>query len=147
MRRCKLKIENFLDFQKSKMTVSPQRIVFCAMKCMFCEAMACLTHYIYLPDRMGFMSCTMCQERMEQAVKNYKDTLAFGPANYLSGQTIKIKRSSGNIESGWILDNPFTSLTPEGEEMIHCYQARDNMGRWCRLVEILELNPRTGNKN
>ena len=109
---------------------------------MFCEEMACLTHYTYLPDRMGFMSCIKCQALMEQGVKNYYDTQAFGPANYLSGQTIKIKRSSGIVESGWILDNPFTSLTTEGEEMIHCYQAETNSGRWCRLTEIIELNPR-----
>jgi hypothetical protein len=122
--------------------VLPQRLAFCAMKCMFCDGTACLTQYIYLPDRMGFMSCVSCQDRMAQAVKCYHETQAYGPANYLSGQKITIMRSNGTRESNWILDNPFTSLTPNGEEMIHCYHAQNNLGRWCRLSEILELNPR-----
>ena len=61
----------------------------------------------------------------------------------MKNKDIKVKRSSGEIESGWMLDNPVISNDIDGNDTIHCYNQIQVLGRWCLLKDILELNPPT----
>ena len=126
-------------------TVYPCRLVFMQFtdNCMFCTTAKgdSYTQYVNLADRMGYIYCDRCKEIAEQTIQNWKENIAFGKANYLRDRDIKIKRTSGLIESGWELHNPFTHINEEGIETIQCYHKTLDMGRWCKLEEILALNP------
>lgn len=125
--------------------VSPQRLVFIQTEnnCMFCEKPKgpSYSYYVSLVDKMGFLACGKCKEKANEALDQWHANLAYGKARYLKDKIIKIKRSSGEIEDGWSLDNPLTGVDNRGIEVIHCYQEKTDMGRWCKLSEILELNP------
>ena len=123
--------------------MDPQRLVFTPQTCMFCDKREgpVLSQYVYLEDRMGYMACTKCQPRLSEAAQAWRATQAYGAANYLQGQAIRVRRSNGEIQAGWSLDNPFTRVDEQGQEIIHCYYAAENMGRWCSLADILSLNP------
>ena len=126
-------------------TVQPQRLVFMHFEnnCMFCEKPKgpSYSYYVSLTDKMGFLSCGKCKDKANETLDNWHTNLAYGRARYLKDKKIKIKRSSGEIEDGWTLDNPLTGVDNRGIEVIHCYYEKEDIGRWCKLKEILELNP------
>jgi hypothetical protein len=124
----------------------PRRLTFIQMAdtCMFCDnpkgESKC--YYVYLQTKMGYISCNNCHSKMEEAVKEWNEQLAYGRANYLKETEIKIKRSSGEIEDGWIIDNPFSNVSDtSGLEMLHCFNKEKNLNRWCNIDDLLELNP------
>lgn len=132
--------------------IYPRRLVMIqlANNCMFCDNPEGIsyTYYVCLPDKLGYISCEKCKEegRGAKAVLNWNNTIAYSRANHLKDKNIKVKRSEKNgkreIEDGWILDYPVTRIE-EGNEMIHCYNAEQNISKWCYLDEILELNNNT----
>ena len=128
-------------------SVSPQRLVFIQTEnnCMFCEKPKgpSYSYYVSLVDKMGFLSCGKCKDKANETLDNWHEKFAYGKAHYLKDKIIKIKRSSGEIEDGWCLDNPLTGTDNRGIEVIHCYYEKEDIGRWCKLKEILELNPPT----
>lgn len=128
-------------------TVYPCRLVFIQTQnnCMFCTTSKgdCYTQYVNLPERMGYIYCENCKEHANKATQHWKENIAYGEANYLRDRDIKIKRTSGLIENGWELHNPFTHINDQGIEMIQCYHKTLDMARWCKLEEILELNPKS----
>jgi len=128
-------------------TVYPCRLVFIQIQknCMFCTTPKgeSYTQYVNLPERMGYIYCEDCKELANKATQHWKENIAFGEANYLRDRDIKIKRTSGVIESGWELHSPFTHTNDQGIEMIQCYHKTQDMARWCKLEEILELNPKS----
>jgi hypothetical protein len=97
--------------------------------------------YVDLTSKMGYISCNECREKMMEAVEFWKTNRAYGKANYLQDRDIKIKRSNGDIESGWRLNNPFINTSDEDQTTIHCYNESKNIGKWVLLDSILELNP------
>jgi len=97
--------------------------------------------YVDLTTKMGYISCNNCKDKMNEAVKFWHTQRAYGEANYLKERDIKIKRSNGDIESGWRLSNPFVEIDEEGRTTIHCYNESKNIGKWVFLDSILELNP------
>ena len=125
--------------------INPQRLVFIQTEnnCMFCEKPKgpSYSYYVSLVDKMGFLACGKCKEKANEALDDWHANLAYGKARYLKDKKIKIKRSSGEIEDGWSLDNPLTGVDNRGIEVIHCYQEKEDIGRWCKLKEILDLNP------
>jgi hypothetical protein len=124
-------------------TVSPQRLVFMQFEnnCMFCENPKgpSYSYYVSLMDKMGFLSCGKCKEKANETLDQWHLNIAYGRARYLKDKIIKIKRSSGEIEDGWTLDNPLTGVDNRGIEVIHCYNQKEDIGRWCKLKEILDL--------
>jgi len=125
--------------------IYPHRLVMIQLgdNCMFCinQKGETFTRYVDFHNKLGYIYCNKCEERTIDAIKVWKERIAYGPANYLKNKDIKIKRSSGEIESGWILDNPVISNDIDGNDTIHCYNQTHVLGRWCLLKDILELNP------
>ena len=125
--------------------ISPRRLVFMQFEknCMFCTNPqgSSYTQYVNLENRMGYVYCNECRTNADETVQKWRETMAYGRANYLKGKEILIKRSSGVVEYGWELHNPFTSTNSDGIEIIQCYHKTQDLARWCRLEEILELNP------
>ena len=123
----------------------PQRLTWLKMEnsCMFCsEPKGGVYVYNICPfEKIGFFSCDQCKEKAQKAVLQWTETFAYGKAGYLKNKTIKIKRSSGMIEDGWILDTPFSRLGNDNQEEIHCYNKEEEIGRWCKMSEIISLNP------
>ena len=123
--------------------IYPRRLVFLQLGCMFCaepEGETYVTH-VALPDRLGYMSCRNCREKMKAAVEFWRTHHAYGPAKHLKDRTdLKIKRSNGEIEAGWCLINPQVNKEENGKLLIECYNESQNIGKWCYLETILELN-------
>lgn len=124
--------------------IYPRRLVFFQLGCMFCETPqepSYITH-VSLEDKMGYMACGECKEKMKAAVEFWRMHRAYGQANHLKEHTdLKIRRSNGNIEGGWRLNNPLVRFEDDGKEIIRCYKEEQNVERWCKMETILELNP------
>ena len=133
------------DSIKRKYPIYPQRLVMILIEdnCMFCEDPKgpAFTQYIHLEDRMGFIYCDQCRAEADAAVNYWDNYLAYGPANYLKNQVIQIKRTSGLIETGWVLHKPYIMINSDGKEILYCYNQSQNMARWCIISDILALNP------
>jgi hypothetical protein len=53
----------------------------------------------------------------------------------LKDKDIRIKRSSGDIENGWIMDNPIICFSQDnGRETIHCYNKEKDIGKNCECL-------------
>ncbi len=125
--------------------IYPKRLVFIQMSenCMFCDNPKgeAFTNYVDLPNKMGYIYCNKCEKHAEKAVEEWKDSLMYGRANYLKNREIFIKRTSGDIEKGWKLCNPFLSYDINGIARIQCCNDSFKKERWCLLDEIIDLNP------
>ena len=128
------------------MEIYPRRLVWLQMSdnCMFCtdpKGESCMT-YVALEAKMGYISCIDCREKMRAAVEYWRTHRAYGAANHLKDRSdLKVKRSNGEIEAGWCLNNPLTSYDVEtGCETVRCYNKSQNIGKWCTVASILELN-------
>jgi hypothetical protein len=126
------------------MEIYPRRLVFLQLGCMFCndpKGETYVTH-VALEDKLGYMSCAMCIDKMKASVEFWRTNLAYGRANYLKNRTdLKVKRSNGDIETGWQLNNPLVNIEPDGQLTIHCYNASKDIGKWVFMESLLELNP------
>ena len=125
--------------------IYPRRLVMIQLgdNCMFCidQKGSTFTRYVDIHSKLGYIYCINCKDNATNAGKIWNDRIAYGPANYLKNKDIRIKRSSGEIESGWSLDNPVISQDSHENEIIHCYNETTCLGRWCLMQDILELNP------
>lgn len=125
----------------------PRRLTFIpvADMCMFCDDPKgeTQTYTVYDELKMGYISCPRCEYLAEAAVKEWHATMAYGRANYLkNADNIKIKRSSGEIEDGWKIDNPFISISrTDDRETLHCCNKNNSMNKWCYVDDLIELNP------
>ena len=125
--------------------ISPRRLVFLQLGCMFCpepQGPTYITH-LALEDKYGYMSCSQeeCQAKMKVAVEFWKTHHAYGQANHLKHRTdLKICRSNGDIEDGWCLNYPLVRIDDDGKTMIRCYNAEKKLERWCHMETILKLN-------
>ena len=99
------------------------------------------TQYVHLDEKMGYIYCDKCTDVADAAIEYWHTNFAFGKANYLRNRIIQIKRTSGIIEGGWELYNPFIRTNDDGTDKVHCYNKRQNLVRWCILDDILKLNP------
>ena len=125
--------------------VYPQRLVMIHIQdnCMFCENPKgeCYHNYVYLQEHYGYITCANCIEKGKEAATYWNKHIAYGKANYLKDQSITIKRSSGELDEGWALDNPLLGIARNGTDTIHCFHSEKQLGRWCYLDEIVRLNP------
>ena len=126
--------------------VHPWRLTMISMgkNCMFCKEPQGESYitYVALEDKFGYISCAECREKMQAAVEFWRTHMAYGQANHLKERTdLKVRRSNGDIEAGWRLNNPLVRFEDNGIVTIRCYNAEKNIGRWCPMETILELNP------
>jgi hypothetical protein len=124
----------------------PRRLTYIQVEdmCMFCinPKGKTLTYTVYPEMLMGYISCPNCASKAEEAIKIWNEKLAYGRLNYLKGKDIRIKRSSGDIEYGWIMDNPIVCFSSHnGRETIHCYNQILDIGKNCYIDDLLILNP------
>ena len=122
----------------------PQRMTMFRVSnnCMFCtepkgQVYEC---YVYLQEKCGYYSCGNCRDKLQAAVKQWNEQLAFGRANRLQNRDIFIKRKSGEMQLGWRLNNPFVSMHEE-RETLHCVNAELGLVRWCYIDDLLIWNP------
>jgi hypothetical protein len=134
-------IDNF------NLPVQPRHLTFlkCSDDCSFCENPKGQTyiHYISIFEKSGYLSCENCIEKGKYHVANWFETKAFGKANRLQNKNIKIKRSSGIIESDWKLDKNFPSTFDHcnGQMYVYCINDTLQIEKCCSIDELLELNP------
>jgi hypothetical protein len=127
--------------------MNPVRLTFIQAEamCMFCDDPQgkTQTYTVYNELKMGYISCMRCEYLAKAAVKEWHATIAYGRANYLKdADNLKIKRSSGEIEDGWRIDNPFIGISRIDErETLHCSNKNNSMNKWCYVDDIIELNP------
>jgi hypothetical protein len=125
--------------------VQPRRLVMLSMEnnCMFCEDPrgGAYIYTVYKDGHVGFITCDNCREKCKATFDYWNAHIAYGKARYLKDRVIKIKRSSGEIEDGWALDNPLVDYASDGKKIIHCFHNDKDIARWCHMDEILELNP------
>lgn len=130
--------------------VHPTRLVMIQVEnsCMFCEKPEGIsyTNYVDTEDKLGYISCFSCLPKMEEATKEWHSRLMYGRALYLKDTEFSIRRSSGEIESGWkIYVSPYTRSIRwdvyKQKEIVYCANDEKQLLRWCHLDDILELNP------
>jgi CRISPR/Cas system CMR-associated protein Cmr5 small subunit len=111
--------------------------------CMFCEHAKgmSMTRYVDVYNKLGYIYCHECTAAVDDAIKVWNDKIAFGKANHLKNKLINVRRTSGEIETDWIIDSPSISYNSDCEEIIHCYNSKQDIGKWCILYDIIELNP------
>ncbi len=123
----------------------PFRLVMikCQDFCQFCENPkgGVYNHYINFDYKIGFLSCEKCNNKANDAVEEWFATEAWGDANFLRNKNIKIKRSSGDIESNWKLDKekPFVEMI-KGSKAVHCIKDDGLISKYCLISDLLELN-------
>lgn len=125
--------------------IHPRRLVMLSLgnNCMFCKDPKgeSYTTYVALVEKLGYISCSDCRDKMRTVADFWRTHRAYGQANHLKDRTdLKIKRSNGDIDSGWRLNNPFVHKEYDGTITIHCYNATQNISKWCPMESILELN-------
>ncbi len=69
--------------------------------CQFCSNPSgdVYEHYINRIYNFGFLSCKNCCSKAKEAVEDWFETKSYGEVNYLRNKNIKVKRTSGIIES------------------------------------------------
>ena len=95
------------------------------------------------PNHMKcFISCESdeCISKRDECYKIWMEKVAFGSANYLRDQFIKVRRSNGDIDEDWKLFDPFVRHYFNKDDWILC---RNSSGqeKCLKVVEIIELNP------
>ena len=126
--------------------VYPRRLTFIQVEdmCMFCDYPKgkTLTYMVYPEMLMGYISCPNCESKAEEAIKIWNEQLSYGRLHYLKDKDIRIKRSSGDVEYGWKMDNPIICFSQDnGRETIHCYNKEKDIGKNCYVDDLLILNP------
>lgn len=124
----------------------PRRLTFIQVEdmCMFCDYPKGITlTYMVCPELlMGYISCPNCVSKAEEAIKIWNEQLSYGRLHYLKDKDIRIKRSSGDIEYGWKMDNPIICFNRDNlRETIHCYNEALDIGKNCYVDDLLILNP------
>ena len=143
---CTLALENAMDiWQDISNFIQPQRLVFVRIEnnCMFCQHPTgpAYGRFVDGEAKYGYVYCDKCESSVIHTMELWGKYFAYGRANYLQGQDIKIKRSSGIVDSGWKIDSPFIGYAPCGSEIIHCFNYTQNLTRWCLIDDIIALNP------
>jgi len=126
--------------------ITPSRLVMIRLRdnCMFCNNPKgdSFIQYVFAQENMGYIHCDGCKKKAKKMVIFWTQNIAFGKANYLKNNEIKVKRSKEDIiDIDWLLDNPFTYINESGHELIHCCKKNMSMGKWCFVEDILRLNP------
>ena len=126
--------------------ILPRRLVFITLgkNCMFCpdpQGESYITS-VDFESKLGYISCNACRGKMHFAADFWKKHRAYGAANHLKDRTdLKIKRSNGDMEDGWSLNNPVVNKEEDGRVTIRCYNDSQQIEKWCYIDNLLEWNP------
>jgi transcription elongation factor Elf1 len=124
--------------------ITPQRLVYVKIEnnCMFCvnPVGPVYGRYVDIESNYGYIHCNKCPLIAEQMVNTWNKYIAYGRVKYLKNATIKIKRSSGVVESGWRINGPMVIHDFSGNEIIHCVNQDNTIYRWCSINELMNLN-------
>ena len=143
---CTLATEQAMDLWHDIINfIPPQRLVMVRIEnnCMFCQYPTGPSYGRFVDDeaKYGYIHCDKCMSSVNRTMELWDTYFAYGRVKYLQGQDIKVKRSSGAVDSGWKIDSPFIGYAPCGSEIIHCFNKEENLVRWCKVDDIMELNP------
>jgi hypothetical protein len=124
--------------------IAPQRLVYVKIEnnCMFCQYPEGPVYgrYVDIEANYGYIHCNKCHANAEDMVNIWNIYFAYGRVKYLKNEIIKIKRSSGLIESGWRINSPLVLHDCNNNEIIHCMNDEKIIFRWCLVNDLIELN-------
>jgi hypothetical protein len=126
-------------------TPEPFRLVMIKCKdfCQFCPNPDgdVYNHFISFDHHFGFLSCYNCLSKGKLAVTNWIENKAYGNANHLRNMEVKVRRTSGTVESDWQLNelNPFVENI-EGTSCVHVVKSDKSINKWVNIDELIELN-------
>lgn len=148
---CTLAVEKAIDlWHDINNFIYPQTLTFVRVvnNCMFCKYPIGQAYGRFVDDeaKYGYTYCNKCESSVDRTMELWNTYFAYGRAKYLHDKEIKIKRSSGEIESGWKLYNPIIGYDNYGNELIHCINYRHNLTKWCLIDDIIKMNPECGYK-
>ena len=147
------RLRDLQDIEKQK--PQPMRMTFIQTQnfCQFCKFCtpprepegAVFANYISMQMNFGFVSCTLCSDTAKEAKAEWISKEAFGKANHLKNTDIKIRRSSGIIESGWRLNEKNPLVIPfDFVDCVECIDSTHTITRYSSINELLELNNQIG---
>ena len=93
---------------------------------------------------VGYYSCSKpdCFHKMTTEYNRWLAEKAYGDVKYLKDKDICVKRSNGEIESGWNIISPVESLHLDMENaIIYCRKKDADIARWCKTSVLKEINP------
>jgi hypothetical protein len=125
-----------------------RRLTFISMdSCDFCDNVQTpgpFMYYISIESKNGWVTCSneVCKKKGRAAVDHFMRTQAYGKANHLRGKCIKVKRTAGNIESGWTLSTAFTEFTVDcsGVERVCVVDKTGEIEKWVNVSRLIEWN-------
>lgn len=131
------------------MEISPKRLAWIQDIdiCMFCKdtKRTSTSMYVCGDNTIGYVCCVNCESKMEEALKQWNKLYDI---SYLINTDINIMRSSGEIESGWRLFNPININCDDPlQKRIFCVNENQEITKWCKLDDIMKLNPREDLRN
>ncbi len=113
--------------------------------CQFCSDHQGKQHrkFVSVNLNCGFISCSKpnCIDTMYLILSDWIKNKGHGSANIFQGRTIKVRRSSGIIEDGWLLDMTecYVRIIND-EERIACVKINTDIKKYVSIKDIFELN-------
>ncbi len=139
-------IEEVTD--KIKITPHHRRLTFISMNsCDFCKHVTKpgpYMHYLSFETKNGWVSCGHddCREKGKKAVEDFMKNKAYGKANHLKDRAIKVKRTSGQMESDWFLERSFpeVEIDQNGVEKVCVTKPSACIEKWVSIENLLNWN-------
>jgi hypothetical protein len=108
-------------------------------------------HYLSFETKNGWVSCGQeeCKQRGKQAVEDFMKNKAYGRANHLKDcESINVKRTSGQIESGWLLERSYPEIQVDcnGVEKVCVAKPSACIEKWVSIDNLLSWNSDSGTK-
>jgi len=102
-------------------------------------------HYLSFETKNGWVSCGQeeCKQRGRQAVDNYMKDRAHGRANHLKDrESINVKRTSGQMETGWVLERSYPEVQTDGNgvEKVCVTKPSACIEKWVSIDNLLSWN-------
>ena len=132
-----------------------RRLTFIQMNaCDFCKHVTNpgpYMHYLSFETKNGWVSCGQeeCKRRGKQAVEDFMKNEAYGRANHLKEcESINVKRTSGQIESGWLLERSYPEIQVDcnGVEKVCVTKPSACIEKWVSIDNLLSWNSDSGTK-
>jgi len=149
-----IETKNEIDIEEVE--VEPIRAPHCYRRLTFISMNACdfcthvtkpgpYMHYISFETKNGWASCGQeeCKRRGKQAVEYFMKNEAYGRANRLKDcESINVKRTSGQIESGWLLERSYPEVQVDcnGVEKVCVTKPSACIEKWVSIDNLLSWN-------
>lgn len=101
-------------------------------------------HYLSIETKNGWVSCgdDACREKGKQAIEDFMKYKAYGRANHLKDRPIKVKRTSGQMDSDWFLERlyPEMEIDQNGVEKVCVTKPNACIEKWVSIDNLLSWN-------